>query len=154
VIDCDRCTKTRRNTRKSVFLLTPVRNFKSSGVLYFVSALFYATVKLWGAELCNLTTKVKVTLRHAYAGTAGTRRYSSKRFATSAVEGGGWSAPRQAALPVPIVQEGGWAPASVWTGIVRITYCCPYFLLVLCVLRFTAIRCVTLMFVIWVSLCW
>jgi hypothetical protein len=39
---------------------------------------------------------------------------------TSALEGGGWSAPRPGRYtpgkdPVPIVQEAGWAPGPVWT---------------------------------------
>jgi hypothetical protein len=38
----------------------------------------------------------------------------------SALEGGGWSAPRPSRFtpgtdPVPIVQEAGWAPGPVWT---------------------------------------
>jgi hypothetical protein len=41
-------------------------------------------------------------------------------FLTSALEGGGWSAPRPSRFipgkdPVPIVQEAGWAPGPVWT---------------------------------------
>jgi hypothetical protein len=39
---------------------------------------------------------------------------------TSALEGGGWSAPRPGRfipgkVPVPIVQEAGWTPGPVWT---------------------------------------
>jgi hypothetical protein len=41
-------------------------------------------------------------------------------FSTSAQGGGGWSAPRPGRFnpgkdPVPIVQEAGWAPGTVWT---------------------------------------
>jgi hypothetical protein len=41
-------------------------------------------------------------------------------FSTSALEGGGWSAPRPSRFtpgkdPVPIVQEAGWTPGPVWT---------------------------------------
>jgi hypothetical protein len=41
-------------------------------------------------------------------------------FLTTALEGGGWSAPRPGRStpgkdPVPIVQEAGWAPGPVWT---------------------------------------
>jgi hypothetical protein len=41
-------------------------------------------------------------------------------FVTSAQEEGGWSAPRPGRFtpgkyPVPIVQEAGWTPGSVWT---------------------------------------
>jgi len=41
---------------------------------------------------------------------------------TAALEGGEWSAARPGRSlpprkdPVPIVQEAGWAPGSVWTG--------------------------------------
>ena len=40
---------------------------------------------------------------------------------TSALRGGGWSAPRLDRFtpgkdPVPIVQEAGWVPGPVWTG--------------------------------------
>jgi hypothetical protein len=41
-------------------------------------------------------------------------------FLTSALEGGGWSAPRRGRFTpgkdmVPIVQEAGWASGPVWT---------------------------------------
>jgi hypothetical protein len=41
-------------------------------------------------------------------------------FLTSALEGGGWSAPRPGRFtpgkdPAPIVQEAGWASGPVWT---------------------------------------
>jgi hypothetical protein len=41
-------------------------------------------------------------------------------ISTSALGGGGWSAPRPSRFtpwkdPVPIVQEAGWAPGPVWT---------------------------------------
>jgi hypothetical protein len=52
----------------------------------------------------------------------GERRYSSYSFTTSALDGGEWSAsrpgralPPEKGPPVPIVQEAGWAPESVWT---------------------------------------
>jgi hypothetical protein len=52
----------------------------------------------------------------------GERRYSSYSYLTSALDGGVWSASRSGhALPpgkeplVPIGQEAGWAPESVWT---------------------------------------
>ena len=47
--------------------------------------------------------------------------YSSTLSLTSALDGGGWSTPRPGRFtpgkdPVPIVQEAGWAPGSVWAG--------------------------------------
>ena len=42
---------------------------------------------------------------------------------TAALEGGEWSAARPGRTytpgkdPVPIVQEAGWAPGPVWTGV-------------------------------------
>ena len=47
--------------------------------------------------------------------------YSSTLSLTSALDGGGWLTPRLCHFtpgkdPVPIVQEGGWAPGPVWTG--------------------------------------
>ena len=47
--------------------------------------------------------------------------YSSTLSLTSALDGGGGSAPRPGRFtprkdPVPIVWEAGWAPGSVWTG--------------------------------------
>ena len=51
---------------------------------------------------------------------------SSTLPSTSALDGGGWSAPRSGCStpgkdPVPIVQEAGWAPGPVWTGAENIT---------------------------------
>jgi hypothetical protein len=52
----------------------------------------------------------------------GERRYSSYSFLTSALDGRKWSASRSGrslapgkGIPVPIVQEAGWAPEPVWT---------------------------------------
>ena len=48
--------------------------------------------------------------------------YSSTLPSTSALDGSGWSTPRPGRFtrrkdPVPIVQEAGWAPGPVWTGV-------------------------------------
>ena len=48
--------------------------------------------------------------------------YSSTLPSSSALDGGGWSTPRPARFtpgkdPVQIVQETGWAPVPVWTGV-------------------------------------
>ena len=47
--------------------------------------------------------------------------YSSTLPLISALDGGGWSMPSPGRFTpgkdtVPIVQEAGWAPGSVWTG--------------------------------------
>ena len=47
--------------------------------------------------------------------------YSSIVPSTSALDGGGWSAPRPGRFspgkdPVPTAQETEWAPGPVWTG--------------------------------------
>jgi len=50
------------------------------------------------------------------------QRYSSTLSLTSAPLGGRWWTPRPCGFyprdrePVPVLQEAGWAPRSVWTG--------------------------------------
>jgi hypothetical protein len=44
------------------------------------------------------------------------QRYSYIPFATSAVEGGGWSAQCAGCLLVPIVQEAGWTSGTGLDG--------------------------------------
>ena len=56
--------------------------------------------------------------RTGHGGPEREQMYSSTLPSTS---GGGWSTPRPGRFtpwkdPVPIVQEAGWAPGSVWTG--------------------------------------
>jgi hypothetical protein len=48
-------------------------------------------------------------------------RYTPNPFTTSELEGGGWSATRPGRfapgkIPIPFVQEAGWALEPVWTG--------------------------------------
>jgi hypothetical protein len=57
-----------------------------------------------------------------YRGSGGVRRYSSYSFRTLALDEGEWSASRpgralapRIGSPVPIGQEAGWAPETVWT---------------------------------------
>jgi hypothetical protein len=60
--------------------------------------------------------------RYRHTGDKGERKYSSFSFLTSALDGGEWSASRpgralapEKGSPVPIGQEAGWAPETVWT---------------------------------------
>jgi hypothetical protein len=59
---------------------------------------------------------------HAMEALGGERRYISYSFTTSALDGDEWSASRPGRAlppgkgpPVPIVQEAGWDPETVWT---------------------------------------
>ena len=66
--------------------------------------------------------KRKVHPTTAHEGPEGEEMYSSTLSLTSALDWGGWSAPRPGRLTpekglVPIVQEAGWAPGPVWTGV-------------------------------------
>ena len=59
--------------------------------------------------------------RTGHEGPEGEQIYSSTLPSTSALDGGGWSAPRPGRFtagkdPLPIVQEAGLAPGPVWTG--------------------------------------
>jgi hypothetical protein len=63
--------------------------------------------------------KIKVPLTDSKAQRGVKAKLSS--LLTSAVEGGGWSAPRPGYFipgkdTLPIVQKAGWAPGPVWTG--------------------------------------
>ena len=65
--------------------------------------------------------KVKVHPRTGHKGPEREQRYSSTLSLTSAQDGCGWSTPRPGRFTpgkdqVPIVQEAGWAPGTVWTG--------------------------------------
>jgi hypothetical protein len=68
------------------------------------------------------TKKGKVVPLRSIEAHLGEGRYSSYSFLTYALEGGEWPASRPGRAlppakgpPVPIVQEAGWAPESVWT---------------------------------------
>jgi hypothetical protein len=67
------------------------------------------------------TLNYKVHLITGHEGPEVEYRYSSTLSLTSAIDGDGWSTPRPGRFipgkdPVPIVQEAGWTPGSVWTG--------------------------------------
>jgi hypothetical protein len=61
-----------------------------------------------------------------HEGPTGGVEVSLYSFLTSAIGGGGWSAPRPGRFtpgkyPVPIVQEAGWAPGPVWITKSKVT---------------------------------
>ena len=70
----------------------------------------------------NIECKSGFALFIGHEGPLGEKRYSSTLSRTSALDGGGGFSPTPPAAstlgkdPVPIVQEAGWAPGSVWTG--------------------------------------
>ena len=60
--------------------------------------------------------------RTGHEGPEGEQMYNSTRPSTSALDGGGCSAPLPGRFtpgkdPVPFVQEAGGAPGPVWTGV-------------------------------------
>ena len=66
--------------------------------------------------------KGKVHPRTGHEGPDMEQTYSSTLPSTSALDGGGCSTPRLGRFtpgkdPVRIVQEAGWAPGPVWTGV-------------------------------------
>jgi hypothetical protein len=70
--------------------------------------------------LVEVKVKVKVALEQATKAHRGVD-ISYTLSLTSAIDEGGWSAPRPGRftpgkVPVHIVYEAGWAPGSVWTG--------------------------------------
>jgi hypothetical protein len=85
-------------------------------------------ITVFSLENLNPDVKVKKAVpQHTYGGTGGGgRMYSSYSFSTSALDGGERSASRPGRAltpgkepPLPIGQEAGWAPDSVWTQEVR-----------------------------------
>jgi len=65
--------------------------------------------------------KSRVHPRTAHEGPEGEQRYSYTLSFTWGLYGGGWLTPRAGRFtprkdPVPIVQEAGWTPVTVWTG--------------------------------------
>ena len=66
--------------------------------------------------------KGKVHPRTGHEGPEGEQMYSCTLPSTSALDWGGCSTPRPGSFtpgkdPVLILQEAGWAPGSVWTGV-------------------------------------
>ena len=85
------------------------------------STSFPVHCSLTGISSGTVQVKVKFTLEQATRGPEGEQMYSSTLPSTSALDGGGWSAPRPGRFTpgkdsVRIVKEAGWAPEPVWAG--------------------------------------
>jgi hypothetical protein len=106
------------------------RVFRWSGLVWGeIAGSFEYGDELPGFLKCNFLTawenevniKCKGHPRTDHEGPEGEYRYSYTLSLTSALDGGGWSAPRSGSFTpgndsVPIAQEAGWAPGPVWTG--------------------------------------
>ena len=75
-------------------------------------------------QIPNIKRKVKgeVLPITGHEGPEEEQMYSSTLPSTSTLDEGGWSTPLPDRFtprkdPVPIVQEAGWAPGPVWTGV-------------------------------------
>jgi hypothetical protein len=91
---------------------------------YHIATKARSQLTILGHCVCTLRQK-KLKLSHYTPWKRlGERRCSSYSFLTWALDGGEWSAARPGralaqgkGLPVPIVQEAGWAPEPVWTQV-------------------------------------
>jgi hypothetical protein len=89
--------------------------------------LSYLCSPLWENLKSYISLPINAVLPHTYGGAEVERLCRSYSFTTSELDGGGeWSAsctgralPPGKGLPVPIVQEAGWAQQPVWTQEVR-----------------------------------
>ena len=84
--------------------------------------VFSCKYEIEGKRKPILGRKNKVHPRTDHAGLEWAQTYSSTLSLTPALGGGGLSTPRPCRFtpgkdPVPIVQEAGWAPGQVWTGV-------------------------------------
>jgi hypothetical protein len=74
-------------------------------------------------NLCSSTGKDKVNRRTGNESPENECRYSITRSLTSAIDEGDWSTSRSGRFTakkrvfVPILEEAGWAPVPVWTGV-------------------------------------
>jgi hypothetical protein len=89
-------------------------------VLFIRERLFLVFTKERLFVLSKCTCKSKGHPITGHQGPRGGVEVELYSFSTSAVGGGGWSAPRPGRFtpgkyPVPIVQEAGCAPGPVWT---------------------------------------
>ena len=94
--------------------------YATTAVLFSVLSVVTALTEL--PQFITCKGKCKIRPRTCHEGSEGEQMYSSSHSLTSTLEVGGWSTPRSGRFshrkdPVPIVQEAGWAPGTVWTGV-------------------------------------
>ena len=105
-------------------LFTSKRPTKSS--IIYCSILYkcrrISLIHIEHVNCLGIKVEVKFLPRTGHEGPEGEQMYSSTLPSTSTLDGVGDQRHAQATLPpgkdpVPIVQEAGWAPGPVWTGV-------------------------------------
>jgi hypothetical protein len=98
---------------------------QANAVIQQVQAAYTAAYQC-RTRLCQTAAKSMLNSKHFFATSSrllrstGPELIKSRQYYTSALERGGWLAPRPGRFtpgkyPVPIAKEAGWASGSVWT---------------------------------------